>query len=88
MAANNWQLTEKGLLKVLHFKSFTDLTRFLTLLGPEADARDHHPDARIFRATYLEIYLITHDRSAITEKDEALARVIDELAEGFDLIPS
>lgn len=87
MVANGWQLTEKGWRKVLVFASFTELTRFLALLAPEADARDHHPDLRIFRASHLEIHLLTHDVKAVTHKDEALAAVIDELSEDFAVIP-
>lgn len=87
MAASNWSLTEKGLKRVLVFKSFTELTKFLEKLGPEADTCDHHPDLRVFRATHLEIHLVTHDVGKVTEKDEALANVIDQLAKDFVLIP-
>lgn len=83
MAANDWNLTENGLKKVVVFTTFSELTRFLVLVGPEADARDHHPDLRVFRATHLEIHLITHDAGTVTDKDYALAEVIDRIVEEF-----
>jgi len=87
MVANGWDLTEKGWRKVLIFSSFTELSRFLAALAPEADVRDHHPDLRVFRASRLEIHLITHDAESVTDKDEELAFLIDELASNFSLIP-
>lgn len=83
MAANDWNLTENGLRKVLIFNSFSELTGFLARVGPEADARNHHPDLRVFRATHLEIHLITHDAGTVTDKDYALAEVIDRIVEEF-----
>lgn len=87
MAANGWELTEKGLRKVVIFGTFTELTQFLALVGPLADAVCHHPDLRVFRATHLEIVLITHDVGAVTAKDEALAEIIDELLKTPGIIP-
>lgn len=87
MAANGWELTEKGLRKVLVFGTFTELTQFLKLVGPLADAVCHHPDLRVFRATHLEMLLITHDVDAVTAKDETLAEKIDELMKTSGIIP-
>lgn len=87
MAANSWELTEKGLRKVYAFRSFTDLTNFLARLGPIADRANHHPDLRVFRAKHLEVYLITHDSGTITSKDEMLAKGMDELVQEWGFIP-
>lgn len=81
MASSTWQLTDQGLFRQFRFQTFSELTLFLAAIGPVADGRDHHPDIKIHRAVLLDVHLLTHDKKAVTEKDHALADLMDELYE-------
>lgn len=46
---------------------------------PLADEMDHHPDLHLTRYRRLEVVLTTHDAGRLTEKDFALAELIETL---------
>lgn len=76
---STWVKTEKGLFKALKFKSNKHLLDFIEKLGVISDAMDHHADYENPSDKLLEIYLLTHFKNQITQKDYDLAEKIDEL---------
>jgi 4a-hydroxytetrahydrobiopterin dehydratase len=73
----SWLTHENKLKKTILFKTQTDLAKFLLNIAKIADKMNHHPDYVIRKCSELEISLSTHDKNAITEKDYALAEIID-----------
>jgi 4a-hydroxytetrahydrobiopterin dehydratase len=48
-------------------------------IGIEAEKADHHPEwFNVYNK--LDIWLTTHDAGGVSEKDLALAKIIDRLA--------
>lgn len=82
--ADNWSVTDAGLNREFAFRTFTDLTEFLRQIAVTADKMDHHPDLSVRKATLLNVHLITHDKKAITEKDETLAAEMDRVYHSFE----
>ena len=78
----SWLTHENKLRRTVLFKDQTELGEFLLKIAKIADKLNHHPDYVIRKCSELEISLSTHDKNAITEKDHALAEIIDgELGE-------
>ena len=71
----------KALQKSFRFADFTQAFAFLTQVAAHADRVDHHPE---FTSVWnrVEFRLTSHDSGGVTERDIALARVIDGLAAG------
>lgn len=62
------------------FEDFVCAFGFMTEVALEAEKMDHHPDwTNVFR--HVDIRLTTHDAGGLTEKDIALARAINRIAE-------
>ena len=77
-----WQISENKLYRRFRFKSFKEALRFMQIAAEECDAMDHHPKwQNCYRD--LEVWLWTHDKKAITEKDISLARKMDKIAQTF-----
>ena len=74
----NWNKSEQGIQATLIFEDQTTLTEFVLKLAKISDAIQHHADMDI-RYNKLYLKIITHDAKAITEKDEALCREIENL---------
>ena len=76
---NDWKEENKALEKTYVFDSFEDAIQFMVIATPEISALDHHPT---WTNTYnrLHVRLTTHDSgNQVTEKDWALARILDDL---------
>lgn len=58
---------------------FADGVEFVRRIGEAADAAGHHPDVDL-RYGYVAVVLLSHDVSAVTEKDLALAEQISTIA--------
>lgn len=74
-----WQQQDNKLYKKFLFKNFSEAFAFMTRVALLAEKADHHPE---WKNTYntLEIWLSTHSAGDIvTEKDQKLAKAIDEL---------
>jgi len=74
-----WQVSDGVLRKRFTFSAFSEGIRFVDRVAELADAADHHPDIDI-RYTNVVMSLMTHSAGAITEKDFALARQINQAA--------
>ena len=74
-----WQEEDNKLYKKFTFKDFVAAFSFTTSVAILAEKVDHHPT---WKNTYntVEIWLCTHDKgNSITEKDRALAKLIDNI---------
>ena len=74
-----WQTVENKLYKKITFKDFNEAFAFLRQLAALAEKQQHHPTIKN-KWNEVELWLSTHDAGdVITEKDEQMARLIDEL---------
>ena len=58
------------------FPTFPAAVRFVDFVAELAEAADHHPDIDV-RYNKVRLSLSTHSAGGVTDKDFALARVID-----------
>jgi 4a-hydroxytetrahydrobiopterin dehydratase len=77
---DGWTLEEGGraLMRTFRFKDFNETFGFLTRVAMHAEKVDHHPE---FTSVWnrIDFKLTSHDAGAVTERDTALAQVINEL---------
>ena len=65
--------------KSFRFADFNEAWGFMTRVAMAAEKSDHHPEwSNIYNK--VEIVLSTHDAGGLSEKDVALAKVIDSIA--------
>jgi 4a-hydroxytetrahydrobiopterin dehydratase len=73
-----WRLDEGGtaLVRILQFKDFTEAFAFLTQVALHAEKVDHHPE---FTSVWnrVELRLTSHDAGGVTDRDRALAEIIN-----------
>ncbi len=76
-----WEENEKQLKRVFEFKNFSEAFGFMTQVALAAEKMDHHPNwSNVWNKVI--IVLTTHDKgNMVTEKDRALARIIDHIFE-------
>ena len=75
-----WSIEDgsKALVRSLRFNDFSEAFGFLTRLALHAEKADHHPEfTNIWNR--VDLRLTTHDASAVTDKDVALAKAINRL---------
>ncbi len=62
------------------FKDFNEAFGFMTRVALVAEKLDHHPEwLNVYRT--VEVTLSTHDAGGLTDKDIALAKAMDKLAD-------
>ena len=83
---DDWRLLFAALHARFRTGSFAKGIRFVDRIAAEAEKANHHPDIDL-RYGFVRIRLSSHDVGGVTERDIRLARVISELAEGFELTP-
>ena len=65
--------------KSFKFGDFTQAFAFMTRVALAAEKADHHPEwSNVYNR--VEIVLSTHDAGGLSDKDIALAKVIDQAA--------
>ncbi len=76
-----WKIENNQLVREFIFKDFKTAFAFMTKVASVVDAMDHHPDwSNVYNKVVIR--LCTHDTgNIITEKDQALAKKIDEVFE-------
>jgi len=78
---DGWTLSADGLAieKSFRLADFSQAFAFLTRVALHAEKADHHPE---FTSVWnrVDFRLTSHDSGGVTERDVALARVIDRLA--------
>lgn len=72
-----WEFREGAIRKQFQLKSFPAAIALVNWVAWRAEAADHHPDILINyrRVTFA---CATHSEGGVTEKDFALARVIEQ----------
>lgn len=77
----HWNIAADGLSirADLTFTDFKAAFAFMTEVAAEADRSDHHPEwFNVYNR--VQVRLTTHDAGAVTERDLALARFIEQAA--------
>ncbi len=75
---SNWSLAGKKIQSLRTFSDFITAIEFVNKLVEPAEAAGHHPDLEI-SYNKVSIALTSHDAGGLTEKDFALAKIIDGL---------
>jgi 4a-hydroxytetrahydrobiopterin dehydratase len=69
----------RSIRRELRFATFSQAFAFMTRVALAAEKADHHPEwSNVYNR--VSISLSTHDAGGVTDKDVALARVIDGLS--------
>lgn len=76
---NDWTRHGNELIKTFTLRNFPAAVAFVTQVGFLAEAMAHHPNIDI-RYRRVTLMLSTHDAGGLTEKDFALAKAVDGLA--------
>jgi 4a-hydroxytetrahydrobiopterin dehydratase len=76
---SGWRFDRGEIFKSYTFATFQDAIAFIVRLAQRAEAADHHPDLEN-HYNRVRVGLHTWSEQAITEKDFALAREIEEVA--------
>ena len=85
--APTWQAApdRDAITKEFRFKDFNAAFGFMTRVAMYAERNDHHPEwSNVYNRVLIT--LTTHDASAVTHKDLALAHFCDQAAEAFDVV--
>ena len=77
-----WSRQGDGITREYTFKAFPDAVAFVTRVGFDAEAADHHPDLLV-RYRRVTVTWSTHSEGGVTEKDFAGARQSDTIAQTF-----
>jgi len=75
-----WRLAEGEILKSYKFPSFMDAIGFITRVAEKAEAANHHPDLEN-HYNRVRVAIHTWSENGITQKDIALAREIESVAD-------
>ena len=82
---DGWAATDDdrdAITKSFRFKGFTEAFAFMAGVATRAEAADHHPEwFNVYNR--VDVVLTTNDADGVTEKDIALAQVMDALAGGL-----
>jgi len=71
---------QKALVKDFTFPDFQQALEFVNKVGELAEKAGHHPDMNLSWGS-VRVWLTTHDAHGVTEKDEKLAKSIDQILE-------
>ena len=76
-----WVLQDEKLYKKFEFPDFVRAFGFMSSAAVVAESMNHHPEwFNVYNL--VEIHLTTHDVGGISDSDVALAKKLDELADG------
>ena len=75
-----WQRQEQVVTRTYEFKDFPEAMKFVNAVAALAEQAQHHPDLDV-RWNKVTLAFTTHDAGGLTNKDFALARECDELAQ-------
>ena len=71
-----WELRDGAITKIYKFPGFKEALGFVNRVAGLAESKDHHPDILI-QYNKVCLTLSTHSAKGLTEKDLALARLIN-----------
>ena len=73
-----WKIKEGKLSKHFKFANFVEAFAFMTKVAIQAEKSDHHPEwSNVYNQ--VEVNLTTHEVDGLSERDFALAKLIDTL---------
>lgn len=79
---SSWTVAEDGIVRTFVFRDFMRAFGFMAAVAIAAEKANHHPEwSNVYNK--VNVRLTTHDANGITEKDIALAAVMDKLADEF-----
>jgi 4a-hydroxytetrahydrobiopterin dehydratase len=81
-ASPGWTYGNNAIARQYTFASFPDAVAFVTRLGFDAEAADHHPDLLV-NYRRVTVTWSTHSDGGVTAKDLAGARQSDTIARRF-----
>ncbi|GAB3247902.1 VOC family protein [Arthrobacter pigmenti] len=86
---DDWRMLAQALHARFITKNFANGLKFVTAVTEAAEAANHHPDVTL-KYPFVELKLMSHDVSAITQRDIDLARKISDIAreQGIKAKPS
>jgi 4a-hydroxytetrahydrobiopterin dehydratase len=73
-----WREENGYLVQEFKFVDFKSALKFVNQVGELAEAANHHPDIE-FGWGRVKILLRTHSEDSITERDQKLAKEIDDV---------
>lgn len=73
-----WELGDGHLVKVCEFADFAGAVEFFNKVAAVAERENHHPDIAV-SWNKVEMSIVTHSKGGITDKDLALAALIDAI---------
>jgi 4a-hydroxytetrahydrobiopterin dehydratase len=79
-----WIEQDGCLVREFKTRDFITAFQIVTAVVEPSELMNHHPDI-IFGWGHVRITLTTHDAGGITEKDQQLAKLIDDAVLPFDL---
>lgn len=77
-----WSTVGKSIKATYDTGDFATGLKFLNLIGASAEANNHHPDIELSYDT-VKVSLTSHDVGEITERDLALAEIINNHAQSL-----
>ena len=76
-----WSVAEDLLTRTYHFADFVRAFTFMSAVAMHCERLNHHPEwSNVYGR--VEVRLTTHDLGGVTSLDTALARIMEELADG------
>ena len=79
MDKQSWTVVNNTLVKEFEFTDFKAAVDFINRVAVVAEKQNHHPDILLHSYKHVKITLSTHSKNKVTEKDYALAEMIDKL---------
>lgn len=76
---DDWRMLAQALHARFITRNFANGLKFVAAVGEAAEAADHHPDVKL-KYPFVELKLMSHDVSAITQRDIDFARKVSEIA--------
>ena len=73
-----WEVVEQRLMRSYEFNDFAEAKSFVDAVSKICEAHNHHAELH-FGWGYAVVECYTHDQSAITDLDYALAASINEV---------
>jgi 4a-hydroxytetrahydrobiopterin dehydratase len=75
-APEGWTVVDGKLHRELEFHNFVEAFGFMSMVALLAEKADHHPD---WSNSYSKVVidLVSHDKDAITDRDNAMAEAIN-----------
>jgi 4a-hydroxytetrahydrobiopterin dehydratase len=80
----DWAGNTEQLARSIEFADFSTAVEFVNRIAPRCEELDHHPDLSI-RWRWVDVTLSTHSAGGVTDKDLALAEIVDETASALPL---